>query len=102
MEPMTKLKRPSTHRVYMHYQNRDGYQISFLKPDLKTHLPLKLTFRTDPIGKILEMHECWGEDKSDAYRSQLLREMEMGRPGGIWLIVSEEQYQVLNSQRRRP
>jgi len=92
MEPM-KVKKPSTHRVYMHYMHRHGYHISFMEPDLKTPLKRTLTFATS--DKIFEMQERWGEDKSEEHLSNLKIEMGMGRPGGIWLILSAEQYAKL-------
>lgn len=92
MEPM-KGKKPSTHRVYMHFLCRKGYQISFLEEDLKTPLKKKLTFAT--ADKILEMQERWGEDRSEEHLDDLKREMEMGRPGGVWILLSAEQYAKL-------
>jgi len=94
MDPMPNKRKPSTHRVYMHYLCRKGYQISFLEADLKTALKRKLTFLT--ADKILEMQERWGEDRSEAYRGDLERQIAMGRPGGVWLILSTEQYAKLN------
>lgn len=87
------VKRVSWHRVYMHYMLRKGYQISFMEEDLKTPLKLKLTFAT--ADKILEMQERWGEDRSESYRGDLERGITMGRPGGVWIILTTEQYTKL-------
>jgi hypothetical protein len=43
---MSRYDRPS-HRVYMSFISRSGWQIQFLEPDLKTPLPAKFTF-ADP------------------------------------------------------
>jgi hypothetical protein len=60
---------------------RDGFHISFMLPDMKTHQPLKLTFRTYPKGKIFEMLDKWGEDKSEEHRAKLECEIGLGRLG---------------------
>ena len=43
---MSRYDRPS-HRVYMSFFFRSGWQVQFLEADLKTPLPRKLMF-TDP------------------------------------------------------
>ena len=40
---MSRYDRPS-HRVYMSFFRRQGWQVQFLEADLKTPLPRKLTF----------------------------------------------------------
>jgi hypothetical protein len=49
---MSRYDRPS-HRVYMSFFLRAGWQVQFLETDLKTPLPRKLTF-ADP-NKIREL-----------------------------------------------
>jgi hypothetical protein len=77
----------------MTFMLRDGYRISFLEEDCRTSLPLKLIFATP--DKILEMQERWGEDRTFEARSQLEREIRMGRPGGVWLALTPEEYRKL-------
>ena len=65
-------------------------QMEFL---CKTNLKLKLTFAT--ADKIIEMHERWGEIRTHEARQKIERDIAMGRPGGVWLILSAEQYAKL-------
>lgn len=92
MEPLPS-RPPSRHRVLMNFMCRQGWQISFLEEDCFTTLPRKLTFAT--ADKIIEIHERWGEIRTEAARSELERSIEMGRPGGVWLDLTEEQYRKL-------
>lgn len=85
---------PSQHRVLMNFMCRQGWHISFLEQDCHTPLPRKLTFAA--ADKIFEMLDRWGETKSESTRSDLERSIEMGRPGSVWLILSEEQYRKLH------
>ncbi len=71
---------------------RNGSHVSFLEPDQKTPLPLKLTFASP--DKLLEIFERWGESKLLEDRSALEYAIKMGR-GSIWLILSAEQYAKL-------
>lgn len=89
MEPMPNARKPKQHRVYLYFMLRNGWHVSFLEPDLKTPLPLKLTFATP--DKLLEIHERWGEGRLLEDRSALEYAIQMGR-GSIWLILSPEQY----------
>ena len=89
MDPMPNRRRPSRHRVYLYFMLRNGWHVSFLEPDLKTPLPLKLTFATP--DKLLEIHERWGEGRLLEDRSALEYAIQMGR-GSIWLVLSPEQY----------
>lgn len=95
---MNARGKPATHRVLMNYMLRDGWQISFLEADCKTSLPHRLVFR-DP-GKILEMQIRWGEEKSSARTGDIERDIRMGRPGGVWLILSTEDYEKLRVVRK--
>lgn len=74
----------------MHFMRRNGFCISFLEEDCKTNLKLKLTFAT--ADKILEIQERWGEIRTHEARQKIERDIAMGRPGGVWLILSSEQY----------
>ncbi len=94
MEPMSRCRQPSTRRVLMNFMCRRGYHISFLEEDCRTTLRRTLTFAS--ADKILEMYDRWGDNRSEAGRKDLMREIAMGRPGGVWLVLTEEQYQTLN------
>lgn len=92
MEP-TNARKPSRHRVLMHFMRPHGYCISFHEEDCKTNLKLKLTFAT--ADKIFEIAERWGEIRTHEARQKIERDVAMGRPGGVWLILSAEQYAKL-------
>lgn len=79
------------HRVLMTFQERYGWQVSFLEEDCRTSLPLKLHFAGDQ--KIREMYARFAEPTPDG-DLQLERALSMGR-GGIWLILTDEQYRKL-------
>ena len=93
MDPMPNARKPARHRVLMHFMRRNGHCISFLEENCKTNLKLKLTFAT--ADKIIEMHERWGEIRTHEARQKIERDIAMGRPGGVWLILSAEQYAKL-------
>lgn len=93
MEPMNNARKPSQHRVLMNFMARRGWHISFLEQDCHTPLPRKLTFAS--ADKIFEIHDRWAEHPSEATRSDLERSIEMGRPGSVWLLLTEEQYRKL-------
>src|SRR6202041_2982080 len=61
---MSRYDRPS-HRVYMTFFLREGWYVQFLEADLKTPLPLKLTF-ADPekIRELARRGEAWGDSES--------------------------------------
>jgi hypothetical protein len=61
---MSRYERPS-HRVYMSFFMRSGWQVQFLEPDLKTPLPRKFTF-ADPekIRELARRGEAWGDSES--------------------------------------
>ena len=79
-------------RVYMGFMQRDGWHVYFMLPDLKTHLPRKLTL-TDP-QKIVEMAKRGGADMNLEGKAALAHAIENGR-GGVWLSLSDEQYSRL-------
>jgi hypothetical protein len=78
----------------MYFMLRSGWHCQFLEPDLKTALPKKLTF-TD-ARKIVELAERGGYSMSHEGRHALEHGIENGR-GGIWLLLSHEQYQRLKA-----
>jgi hypothetical protein len=84
-------RRPS-HRVYMNYMVRESWHCSFLEEDLKTSLPKKLTFQSH--AKIFELAERGGCALNLEARQAIEHGIEIGR-GGIWLQLTEEQYQKL-------
>jgi hypothetical protein len=61
---MSRYDRPS-HRVYISFFLRDGWQVQFLESDLKTPLPRKLTF-SDPekIRELAKRGKAWGDSES--------------------------------------
>jgi hypothetical protein len=78
---------------------RNGWHISFLEEDLKTPLPLKLTFAIP--DKLLEIHERWGEGRLVEDKSALEYAINWaGVP--IWLILSPEQLCEAQTQRGVP
>ena len=92
---MSRYDRPS-HRVYMTFFYRQGWQVQFCEADLKTALPRKLTF-TDPekIRELARRGEAWGDSAS---RQMLEGAIEQGRRG-VYLRLTPEQYRKL---RRAP
>jgi hypothetical protein len=85
---MSRYDRPS-HRIYMTFFFRQGWQVQFLESDLKTPLPKKMTF-TDPnkIRELARRGEVWGDSES---RQMLEHAIETGR-GGVFLRLTPDQY----------
>jgi hypothetical protein len=85
---MSRYDRPS-HRVYMSFLFRQGWQVQFLEADLKTSLPRKLTF-ADPekIRELARHGEAWGTSEA---RQMLEHAITMGK-GGAYLKLTPEQY----------
>jgi hypothetical protein len=85
---MSRYDRPS-HRVFMTFFLRAGWQVQFLEADLKTPLPRMLTFK-DPekIRELARRGEAWGNSES---RQMLEHAIETGR-GGCYLRLTAEQY----------
>ena len=79
------------HRVLMTFQDRYGWHVSFLEEDCKTSLPRKLHFSDD--AKIREIYTRFAEPDPDG-EFQLERALSIGR-GGIWLVLTAEQYRKL-------
>ena len=82
-------------RVYMSFQDRNGWQIQFLEQDLKTPLPRKLTFASS--DKIIELVQRAGGFPDQESRLMLDQGMAMGR-GGVFLNLTEEQYAKLRKR----
>ena len=80
------------HRVYMHFMLRDGWCCQFMEDDLKTHLAKRVSFR-DPT-KIYEIARRAGAFNNLEEKHALDHAIEIGR-GGIWLRLTDEQYQKL-------
>jgi hypothetical protein len=82
----------ANHRIYMRFELRQVWHVSFLEAGLQTELPRKLTFKS--AGKILELArrgEAWGNLES---RQSLERAIEAGQ-GGCYLRLTPEQYAKL-------
>jgi hypothetical protein len=87
-EAMSRYDRPS-HRVYMSFFLRSGWQVQFLEADLKTPLPRKFTFaEPEKIRELARRGEAWGDSES---RQMLEHALENGR-GGIYLRLTPDQY----------
>ena len=88
---MSRYDRPS-HRVFMTFFQRSGWQVQFLEADLRTPLPRKFTF-TDPdkIRELARKGEAWGDSES---WQMLEYAIENGR-GGVYLRLTPDQYKKL-------
>jgi hypothetical protein len=85
---VSRYERPS-HRVYMSFFFRSGWQVQFLEADLKTPLPRKLTFtEPDKIRELARRGEAWDDSES---RQMLEHAIETGR-GGVFLRLTPDQY----------
>jgi hypothetical protein len=82
--------------VYMYYMFREGWLCQFLEEDLKTPLPRQLHFR-DAV-KIRAIVEKVGNFADLQDRQALDYGLEIGR-GGVWLQLTQEQYERLMDQR---
>ena len=80
------------HRVYMSFMFRNGWLCQFLEEDLKTPLPRRVTLSTQE--KVREIARRGGAAMSLDVLQALDHGIEIGR-GGIWLELSDEQYQKL-------
>jgi hypothetical protein len=84
-------------RVYMSFMHRDGWYCQFLEEDLKTSLPRTLTFATS--AKILELAEHAGALRDLACWQAIEHGISVGR-GGVWLMLTREQYAKLRGCRQ--
>lgn len=78
-----------THRVYLSFQDRYGWQCQFLEADLQTPLPKRLHFASS--DKVVELIEHAGGFTDQETRLMVNQGIEKGR-GGIFLRLTEEQY----------
>jgi hypothetical protein len=81
-------------RVYMAFFQRDGWYCQFLEADLKTPLPRKFNFKT--AEKILQLADHGGALQNLEARQMIDHAISTGR-GGVWLDLTEEQYQKLKT-----
>ena len=82
----------------MHFVFRTGWYCQFFEEDMKTPLPLKLTFADD--WKIWEMAKRGGFTLNIAGRQEIEEAFRKG-VGGIWLDLTPEQYAKLRTTERR-
>jgi hypothetical protein len=85
---MSRYDQPS-HRVYMSFFLRSGWQVQGLDADLKTPLPRKLTF-SDP-EKMRELARRGEAMQTSEARQMLEHAIETGR-GGVFLKLTPEQH----------
>lgn len=71
---------------------RQGWHRQFLEPDLKMPLPRRVIL--DDKQKLFEMAERGGCKFDLEARQAINHAIEIGR-GGVWLELTEEQYQRL-------
>ena len=84
---ISRYERPS-HRVFMTFFRRQGWQVQFLEADLRTPLPRKLTFTdAEKIRELAKKGEAWGDSES---RQMLEHAIETGR-GGVYLRLTPDQ-----------
>lgn len=79
-------------RVYMSFMLRGGWYCQFLEEDAKTPLPKTLTFASQ--DKVIELARRGGAFTELESRQSLNYALEIGR-GGLWLNLTDEQYQRL-------
>ena len=84
-----------THRVYVSFQDRHGWQCQFLEADLQTPLPKRLHFASS--DKLVELVERGGGITDQESRLMLEQGISMGR-GGVFLRLTEEQYATLRKR----
>ncbi|MGB7986419.1 MAG: hypothetical protein WCF54_14730 [Terracidiphilus sp.] len=84
--------RTQTHRVYMSFMDRQGWQCQFLEDDLQTSLPRRLHFASS--AKVVELVERAGGFIDQESRLMLNQGISMGR-GGVFLRLTDEQYAKL-------
>jgi hypothetical protein len=79
-------------RVYMSFMAREAWFCHFLEEDLKTPLPRKLTLANP--DKILELARRGGATIDLEAQQAIHHALQIGR-GGVWLNLTEDQYQKL-------
>jgi hypothetical protein len=80
------------HRVYMSFMIRQGWHCQFLEEDLKTPLRKKLALTSR--DKILDLAQRGGAVLNLETEQAIRHAFAIGR-GGVWLNLTEEQYQHL-------
>lgn len=80
------------HRVYASFQQRQGWHVAFLEPDLQTSLRKHLTFASE--RKIVELAERGNADLNLEGRAAIQHGIAIGR-GGFYLNLTPEQYSRL-------
>jgi hypothetical protein len=87
----------SRHRVYMSFMLRETWFCQFLEENLQTPLPRKVELRD--TQQLRELAARGGCDLNLEARQSLDHAIEIGR-GGVWLELTDEQYQKLKQDRR--
>jgi len=77
------------HTVYMSFQYRAGWRVSFLEMDLRTPLRRVLCFQDS--AKLIELVERAGGFRDLEHRQSIENAITIGR-GGTYLQLREEQY----------
>ena len=80
------------HRIYMYFFERKGWYCQFLEEDCRTPLFKKLNFKHP--DKIIEL-AMRGGAASNLEGCQTIDHAIRNSRGGIWLELSEDQYQKL-------
>lgn len=80
------------HRIYLSFQDRNGWHCQFLEADLKTPLPRQFHFKSS--NKIVELVQRGGGFPDQESRMMLEQGIEKGR-GGVFLNLTKEQYEKL-------
>lgn len=80
------------HRVYMSFMAREAWFCHFLEEDLKTPLPKKLALANS--DKIFELARRGGAQMDLEAQQAIHHALQTGR-GGVWLYLTEDQYQKL-------
>ena len=81
------------HRVYMYFQDRNGWQCQFLEKDLKTSLPRRLHFTSSE--KVIELVERGGGITDQESRLMLNQAIVTAR-GRVFLNLTAERYTKLS------
>jgi hypothetical protein len=95
---MSRYERPS-HRVYMTFFSRQGWQVQFSEADLKTPLPRTFTF-ADPekIRELARRGEAWG----DSENRQMLESARQLLLAADARAVREAETSIHGPQSKRP
>jgi len=84
-------------RIYMYFMLSGGWHCQFLEADLKTPLPKKLNF--SDIAKVTQLIERGNGFRDLEMRNMFEHAVQNGR-GGVYLELTEEQYQTLKSLKK--